>query len=283
MVKLLGQVEPTDIENFYYTYRRRLGMNEIEMVQSLIDSINKLPHRDENELYAIRVRAQMLIRNIFGDSSEYLENINHIYFSPNYLTAEENLLGKTWNDGKDNMLNLFNTMLEHLSLFGTTSKGEVLQTSKVEASNRVFVVHGYDEGMKETVARMLGKIGLDPIILHEKPNEGRTIIEKFTEYSDVSFAVILLSPDDMAYSKDYSSTNAKPRARQNVVFELGFFIGKLGRNRVLVLYKEEDYFEMPSDYSGVLYTLYDSSGRWQFDLVKELQASSYDVDANKLL
>ena len=73
------------------------------------------------------------------------------------------------------------------------------------------------------------------------------------------------------------------RARQNVIFELGFFIGKLGRNRVLVLYQEEENFEMPSDYSGVLYTPYDSSGRWQFDLIKELKACGYDVDANKLL
>jgi len=119
--------------------------------------------------------------------------------------------------------------------------------------------------------------------LHEKLSEGRTIIEKFTNYSDVSFAVVLLSPDDMAYPKDQTPENAKPRARQNVIFELGFFIGKLGRNRVLVLYQEEKNFEMPSDYSGVSYTPYDNSGRWKFNLVKELKVCGYNVDANKLL
>jgi len=95
--------------------------------------------------------------------------------------------------------------------------------------------------------------------------------------------VVLLSPDDMAYSREQLEIDVKPRARQNVIFELGFFIGKLGRDRVFTLYKEEKDFEIPSDYSGVLYTPYDNSGRWQFDLIKELRACGHDVDANKLL
>ena len=76
---------------------------------------------------------------------------------------------------------------------------------------------------------------------------------------------------------------AKTRARQNVIFELGLFIGKLGRRNVSVLYQEDKDFEMPSDYKGVLYTPYDTSGRWKFELVKELKNCGYDVDANKLL
>jgi len=150
-------------------------------------------------------------------------------------------------------------------------------------SNRIFIVHGRSNEMKEGLARVLEKLELEPIILHEKPNQGRTIIEKFTDYSDVGFAVVLLSPDDMGYPKSQSSKAAKPRARQNVVFELGFFIGKLGRNRVLPLYEEVNDFEMPSDYEGIVYTLYDSLGAWKNKLVKELRASGYDVDANKLV
>ncbi|HGE71730.1 TPA: nucleotide-binding protein [Candidatus Poribacteria bacterium] len=174
-------------------------------------------------------------------------------------------------------------MLEELKLFGPSSKAGKVQKTDVKLSKQIFLVHGHDDAMKQAVARTLEKIGLEPIILHEKPSEGRTIIEKFTDYSEVSFAVVLLSPDDIAYPKDRSPKDAMLRARQNVIFELGFFIGKLGRNRVLVLYQEEENFEMPSDYSGVLYTPYDSSGRWQFDLIKELKACGYDVDANKLL
>ena len=258
-------------------------MNEIKLVQSLIDEVNKLPHRDEEKLDALRRRAEMIIRKIFGESSKYLKDLESIDFFPMVYPADENYCNERWLSGKSKMLNLFNTMLEELKLLGTPQKVEKVRKTDVKSSNRIFIVHGHDEAMKQAVARTLEKIGLEPIILHEKPSEGRTIIEKFTNYSDVSFAVVLLSPDDMAYPKDQTPENAKPRARQNVIFELGFFIGKLGRNRVLVLYQEEKNFEMPSDYSGVLYTPYDNSGRWKFDLVKELKVCGYNVDANKLL
>src|SRR5207244_4374290 len=124
------------------------------------------------------------------------------------------------------------------------------------------------------------KLGLLPIILHEKPNQGRTVIEKFTDYSGVGFAVVLLSPDDVGKLRTAPAEDLRPRARQNVIFELGFFLGRLGRERVLALYAPTDNFELPSDYSGVLFVPFDSSGRWQFDLVRELKAADYDVDAN---
>jgi predicted nucleotide-binding protein len=141
-------------------------------------------------------------------------------------------------------------------------------------SNKVFVVHGHAEDMKQAAARILTKLGLDPIILHEQPNQGRTIIEKFENYAEVGFAVVLLSGDDMAYPADVAHSQAKPRprARQNVVLELGFFLGKLGRGRVCPLYKKADDFELPSDIQGVLYMPYDAAGSWCFSLVQELSA-----------
>jgi len=157
------------------------------------------------------------------------------------------------------------------------------QRASSALSNDIFIVHGKDDEMKQSVARTLEKLGLSPIILHEQPNQGRTIIEKFSDYSQVSFAIVLLSPDDMGFLRGVSPENAKPRARQNVIFELGFFLGHLGRNRVLVLFRQERDFEMPSDYSGVLFIPYDSANRWQFDVVKELKANGHNIDANKLL
>jgi len=245
--------------------------------------VNNLPYQDEEKLDALKKRAQMIIRNVFGDSSKYLKDLEDIDFYPIVFPAEEDDLNRWWRSGKNEMITLFNTMLDELKLFGPSSKAGKVQKTDVKLSKQIFLVHGHDEAMEQAVARTLEKIGLEPIILHEKPSEGRTIIEKFTDYSEVSFAVVLLSPDDIAYPKDRSPKYAKLRVRQNVIFELGFFIGKLGRNRVLVLYQDEENFEMPSDYSGVLYTPYDSSGRWQFDLIKELKACGYDVDANKLL
>ena len=135
--------------------------------------------------------------------------------------------------------------------------------------------------MKQSVARTLMKLKLEPIILHEQPDSGKTIIEKFERDSDVGFAVILLSPDDMGYKKDDGAKKAKPRARQNVIFELGYFVGKLGRNKVMAL-KRGDDLEVPSDLSGVVYTPFDDHGAWRLKLVKELKAAGYNADANDL-
>jgi predicted nucleotide-binding protein len=137
--------------------------------------------------------------------------------------------------------------------------------------------------MKLSVARTIEKLGLNPIILHEQPSKGKTIIEKFTDNSDVTFAIVLLSADDIAYNKNEKPEAAKFRARQNVIFELGYFIGKLGRDRVLALHEQQSDFEIPSDYSGVLFVPFDRAGKWQFDLVKELKALMINVDANNIL
>jgi predicted nucleotide-binding protein len=148
----------------------------------------------------------------------------------------------------------------------------------------VFVVHGHDHGMKETVARFLSKAGLNPIILHEQPDEGRTIIEKFEKHADVSFAVAIFSKDDLGVATSALSTSTpiesllRPRARQNVVLELGYFMGALGRKNVRAIV--EAGVETPSDYSGVLYIPFDAADGWRIKLVKELKAAGLDVDAN---
>jgi predicted nucleotide-binding protein len=149
-------------------------------------------------------------------------------------------------------------------------------------SLNVFVVHGHDDEIKQHVARTLSKLGLNPIILHEQPNQGKTIIEKFEVNADVSFAVVILSPDDMAFPLGGDAKHARTRARQNVILEQGYFAGRLGRNRVFCL-KRGDNLELPSDFSGIVYTPYDSAGHWQFELVRELKAAGHAVDANALL
>src|SRR5690606_22859595 len=116
---------------------------------------------------------------------------------------------------------------------------ESMLASSKEFSNKIFIVHGHDEEIKQAAARVLEKLGFDAIILHEQANKGRTVIEKFVDYSDVGFAVVLLTPDDIAYSKRVTPEDAKFRARQNVILELGYFLGKLGRERVFVLFRQE--------------------------------------------
>jgi predicted nucleotide-binding protein len=126
----------------------------------------------------------------------------------------------------------------------------------------------------------LEKVDLKVTILHELPNEGRTIIEKFVDSSDVGFAVILLTGDDRGGVKTASFEDQKLRARQNVIFELGYFTANLGRGQVCAIY--EDEVEIPSDYQGVVFIRYDEAGGWKLRLANELQAAGIPVDKNKI-
>jgi predicted nucleotide-binding protein len=155
---------------------------------------------------------------------------------------------------------------------------EAVAQPQRKLSDRIFVVHGHDREARESVARFLGQIGLDPVILHEKANEGRTLIEKFEAHGDVSFAVILLTPDDLGGP---AGGELKPRARQNVILELGYFVGKLGRKHVCALRKGE--IEFPSDYVGVVYEDIDEKGAWKIALAKELAAAGHKIDWNKVM
>lgn len=150
-------------------------------------------------------------------------------------------------------------------------------------SNQIFVVHGYDEEMKQAVARTLGNVGLEPIILHEQANLGKTIIEKFESCSEnASFAIVLLSADDFGYKMDQHPESAMLRARQNVILELGYFMGRLGRKNVVALHRNEKEFEFPSDILGILYIPFDPYNGWKLSLAKEIKAAGYDIDYTKL-
>jgi predicted nucleotide-binding protein len=107
-----------------------------------------------------------------------------------------------------------------------------------------------------------------------------TIIEKLEANStDVGFAIAILTGDDVGYPKDVPA-KLLPRARQNVILELGFFMAKISRGRVFALY--EDGVELPSDFQGVVYTKLDSSGAWKYKLGKELRYAGFDIDLNKV-
>lgn len=147
--------------------------------------------------------------------------------------------------------------------------------------SKVFIVHGHDGEARQTTARFIEQLGLEAIILHERPNKGRTIITKFREEAaGVGFAVVLMTPDDVGGPASAPADRLNPRARQNVVFELGFFIGELGADRVAALIKGS--IERPSDFDGVVYISLDS-GNWKAELGRELQAAGYNIDWNKVM
>lgn len=145
--------------------------------------------------------------------------------------------------------------------------------------SKIFVVHGHDNEAKLEVARFIEKMGFTPIILHEQASGSKTIIEKIESYSDVGFGIVIYTPCDIG-KKNSDAVSFQGRARQNVVFEHGFLIGKLGRSRVCSLVKGD--VETPNDISGVVYTSMDG-GDWKIALAKELRAAEYPIDMNKVI
>lgn len=174
-------------------------------------------------------------------------------------------------------------LVELLSTEMQLRSGDSIARAEVNQPNahRIFLVHGHDKAALGEVARFLERLGQDIIVLREQPNEGRTIIEKFEDYTDVGFAVVLLTGDDRGGHSYSPYDSQRLRARQNVILELGYFLGRLGRSRVCALYVEE--VEIPSDYSGVLYVKLDDGGGWRLSLAKELRAAGLSIDMNKAL
>jgi predicted nucleotide-binding protein len=163
-----------------------------------------------------------------------------------------------------------------------THKIEQVQSKKqsLDANKRVFVVHGHDSGLVAAVEAFCYQLELKPITLQEEPSGGSTVIEKLEKYADAAFAIVLLTPDDVGSVKG-DEQHPKPRARQNVILELGYFMASLGRKQTCALVTDES-LEMPSDYKGVVYILVDKPGAWKTRLAKEMQSVGLPVDLNKI-
>ena len=153
------------------------------------------------------------------------------------------------------------------------------ETKGVNLSTDVFIVHGRDELYKTQVARFVEKLGFKATILHEQPNLGKTIIEKIEEYTHVGYAIVIYTPDDVGNTQAQGlKGDLLPRARQNVVFEHGYLIAKLGRDKVAALIV--DNIELPSDIRGIVYV---NSTNWQMDIANEMKRAGYEVNFNVLL
>jgi len=180
----------------------------------------------------------------------------------------------------EKQIKFFESLVERLDLHPRASSAVTRRTS-VGGSTKIFIVHGHDKAVKESTIRFVDKLGLTPVVFDETPNKGRTIIEKFEDLAaDVVFAIVLFTPDDVG-GQARRSTKPQQRARQNVVFELGFFVGTLGRDRVCLLHKADT--EIPSDLHGVLYVPLDEHEGWHVRLAREMKAAALSFDFNQIL
>jgi predicted nucleotide-binding protein len=228
--------------------------------------------------------SELLKQSFNNEDNEYkyrYDRVNSFYgFSGDKADSEQGEL----NDKINNKVSFLEQLVSKIDLIKCIATKKIAVDPEyivdVEAvKNDIFIVHGHNNEVKMSVERTLSKLALNPIILHDKPNSGKTVIEKFEEHSDVGFAIILLTDDDLGKAKTEENFNI--RARQNVILEFGYFIGKLGRKRVCTLYSRG--VELPSDLSGLLYIEIDTSGYWKFSLAKELMAAGYSVDLNNII
>lgn len=261
--------------------------DKIALLSDLLDILDGLPLLDEMALDAFKRRGEMVLRNIYGDGHPNVLRYTAINFRLHLLIFKEGARERQWNEGAERTQNLLTSLIDEIETFSdAVEMSEEVDASLEVSYEKVFIVHGHDRLIKAEVVGLMQNLGLTPIVLRDQPKRGRTIIEAIDHYSDVSSAIVLLSPDDLGYSQAGEPEDAKPRARQNVILELGFFLGKLGRANVMVVHNKAPNFEMPSDYEGVIFIPYDPEdevGGWKIEVTRELQDIGFDVDANDIL
>jgi len=148
---------------------------------------------------------------------------------------------------------------------------------------RIIVVSGTDEIMKQTITGALRKLGLVAIVMSEEPCQGKKIVERFADYADVGFALVLLSPDIYVYPKGEEATKRERVPKQDVTLMFGFLLGKLGKDKVLAFYRESPNFAFPIEFEGFKFTALDDRNSWKLALIRELTNCGYTVDAERLL
>jgi predicted nucleotide-binding protein len=275
----------------------RLGRDRLEKTLEAIESFNPalVGKRDDPEVHALERRIDDTLERLFGAGTSRYQGFRRaaeLDSGPRYVTVPGRPktpvnFNQHLAEGKQRALLLmreaFRAVEEDIAdaekiVAGLTVRDGLYSDKIVVPNQKIFIVHGHDEGARETVARFLSGAGFTPIILHEQANQGRTVIEKIVEHGDVGFAVVLLTPDDTGAAKGQAD---RARARQNVLLELGYFIGRLGRERVCALKKGE--LELPSDFGGVVYEAMDAGNGWKLALGRELKAAGYDFSFDKAL
>ena len=290
----------------------------IERLRKMLDAIPELKQLqfDSSEFVKWRRGTRVAITNTFGIESQNVKDFNTIDFSPESFIVgmPDSVFQRAYVSGLESAAPVLESMIDEIEEYwedenqsptppeiqmedenqsptspeiqmedenqSPTPPEIQMNEHAKKATNEIFIVHGRDKGAKNTVARFLEKLDLKPVILAELPGKGRTIIEKFEEHAQVGYAIVLLTPDD-AGSLQGDENELKPRARQNVIFELGFFIGHLGRERVCALTR--GHVEIPSNYAGIEYIPFNDSGDWQLKLIRELKSVGFKVDANRAL
>lgn len=249
-------------------------------VEVLDKQVTEAKNGHPDDFEAWRTSTEVALRTVMGADSPLLDQFYKVRYSPQVWVSGMDMSGYR-PAGVKKVIALLEAAKSELALrqeLEQVVQSEESATEKAAAAEhgRVFIVHGHDEARKHELARVLQDVtGTKPIILHEQPSGGRSILEKLEAYAaSANFAVALLTADDVGRVKNVDRES--PRARQNVVFEAGYFAGRLGRARVVLLH--EAGVELPSDLDGIVYVALDSAGAWKMKLAHELASGGLPVD-----
>ena len=264
------------------TLEEGIEMTDYQKFKAIYDEIDVLiAHNVKSstpEFVTWRTKAIRFLNNYYGEKSEESTKFKTTNFHPTIM-----IVG-AFNEGDyisycRSALNstkaIFVVYLDEIKEKEGSNIQEGQPEQSVHVLNKVFIVHGHDNALKQEVARIIEKQGIEAVILSEQANQGKTIIEKIEENADVGAAICLFTKDDYGRAKDASED--KLRARQNVVFEAGYFMGKLGRGNVIIVADKD--LELPSDMQGVVYT---DSKNWKIEVLQGLDKIGYAVDFNRL-
>ncbi|MDI9955455.1 MULTISPECIES: nucleotide-binding protein [unclassified Rhodococcus (in: high G+C Gram-positive bacteria)] len=247
---------------------------KIAAIQRQLDAVEDGEVKDVNTW---KHTNEVVLRNSLGDTNPTYLKLIKVHFTPQVAWAgmEQSVYHRARRTGIASSVALMKAAIGEIELLEPLG-GEMT----APGGTRVFIVHGRDEVRKLEIATLVRDLtGTKAAILSEYPNGGRTLIEKFEHAAaEAAYAIVIASADDEGRLR--GTDELQPRARQNVVFELGYFIGKLGRSRVALLFEEG--VETPSDAQGIVYILLDQNDGWKLPLAKELNNAGVVVDFNAL-
>lgn len=257
-----------------------------EKLMELKSKVLAIPMQDYASVDTHIHLTKTYLKNFLEDSKDYEKRLDGLTFSPMVYfidvdSSQDEIIA--FSNGIRGMIAVIDTAIEEIefqeAINSVTQKHSPLGLGDIQDINkqndRIFIVHGHDRELMLEVKEFISTLNLKPIILSEQDDDGQTIIEKFEkETKDTRFAIILATPDDYGYSKIESEEQKKFRARQNVIFELGYFVGKLGRERTLTILKGE--LEIPNDIQGVIYK--GANEDWRGYLARKLSKLDYNVN-----
>jgi predicted nucleotide-binding protein len=252
-------------------------VNRDEKIRVLQQQIADARNGDPEDFELWQQRTEVVVRNVLGDANPLYINFQRIPYSLRMYSLEtpRSAHEEARVKGVRKAISLLQAAILEVEMSGGAPEPS---PGSVAAGSAVFIVHGHDEARKHEVARLVRALtGNEPIILHERANEGRTIIEKFEDHAAATgYAIVLGTADDVGRPMDEGNDQLRSRPRQNVVFELGFFFGALGRAKVALLHEES--VERPSDTDGIIRIPIDSAGGWKMLIARELDAAGIGVD-----